>query len=326
MDAVGIEDIEIVVPKCFGETNKDLEEIHGFDPSFIRDKLGIRSRSVLCEGQSPSDLAVLATEKLLRPHEDRLGKIELVIVVTQTSDLYLPHVAAIVHGALMLPKNVMAFDIGLGCSGYVTGLQVAKAVMNSEGFANGLLITVDAYSRIVDKSDRATAPIFGDAATATLLSRRPCYWLGRAVSGTDGSKHKCLIAGRETDNRLRMDGRAIFDFMMREVPTSIEACLRLNGLNIEQIDAFIFHQASRYMLRALSSTLKIDSKRLIEDFADIGNTTSSSIPIALKRVLLNGDHRPEKILLCGFGVGLSWGSTVIIRSEKRGGESEETFG
>ena len=300
--------------------NAELPAYAEDDEAFIRDKLGVTERHLCRDDEMVSDLCVGALEKLIEDGAIRPKDIDALCVVTQTPDYCLPHVSALVQGRLGLRNDIAAFDVGLGCSGYVYGLSLMSSLMAANGMKRGVLITADAYSKIIDPADRNTALIFGDGASATLLSDNAVYQIGRATFNTDGSRYQALIAPgtgthEHTDNCLSMDGRAIFNFMMGEVPKDTEKCLQLNGLTTGDIDQWIFHQASRYMLQALGQRMGIAPEKLIIDIEKTANTTSSTIPIALGRNALNANSLSRHILLSGFGVGLSWASTVLTLSE-----------
>ena len=316
---IGIDHISYAFPDGRAETNDELAATHGFDRDFISRKLGIDTRLKLKKEETVSDLCASAVNRLLEETKVDIQKVECFGVVTQTPDYCLPHTSAIVHSKIGLPKNCAAFDIGLGCSGYVYGLAIMRGLMSTEGLSCGILATADAYSKIMNPQDKATAPLFGDAASATLLRNNGSTSLGRVSFGTDGDKHQSLIARGsgsrpEKSEPLFMDGRAIFNFMMTEVPKSVLDCLEVNNLSINDIDFFVFHQASEYMLKILASRMKIPLSKLVVDMRDIGNTTSSSIPVALQRCVLankNTNNKQSKILLSGFGVGLSWATSVL---------------
>ena len=314
---LGIRDIAYYLPSGV-RTNEEICRTHGFDEAFVSEKLGITTRHVAAADESTADLCTGAARKLLARSGVAPDSVELLIVVTQTPDYCLPHTAALVQESLNMPKSIATFDINLGCSGYIYGLSAAIAFMEANGMTTGVLITGEEYTKIMDPGDRATAPLFGDGAAATLLSHEPLYVVGKSTFGTDGSRHDALIvlgSGTREGARepLHMDGRIIFDFMMSEVPVDITNCLKLNGLNMEDIDAWVFHQASRYMLESLAKRAGIPQDRLVVDIEDVGNTTSSSIPIAVSRRILTMDDPLERIFLSGFGVGLSWASTVLTR-------------
>ncbi len=294
---------------------------HGFDETFVYEKLGIRERRAAGHEEYVSDLAAAAGQRLLEDTGTDARNIGLLVVVTQTPDYCLPHVSAVVADRLGCAPSTAAFDISLGCSGYVYGLQVVSSMMKAQGIDKGLLITAETYSKLVSPADRATAPLFGDGAAATLLSADAVYDLGKFSFGTDGSRHEALIARgsavrRDRVEPLFMDGREIFAFVIGSLPRSIEACLALNDLTRDDIDSWIFHQASRHMVLSLAARLRIPQERCVIDVERIGNTTSSTIPIALETHALETAKRPQRIFLSGFGVGLSWGNTVLtLRTE-----------
>lgn len=314
--AIGIAAIRSFLP---GEpvSNAECVAQHGFDEKFISEKLGISSRHVAAPDQYASDLAIAAARKLLAETDTDPASIGLLVVVTQTPDYCLPHVSALAQAALGLPTQVAAFDINLGCSGYVYGLSIAVSMMRANNLTKGLLITTETYSKLMAPEDRATAPLFGDGAAATLLSDDPLYTLGRFRFGTDGERAEALIARgsavrRDRSEPLYMDGREIFNFVLSEMPPAIQDCLAANGVAADEIDAWVFHQASRHMMQNLATRAKVPPDKLVVEMKDIGNTTSSSIPIALERGVLPRAPRPRRVFISGFGVGLSWASTIIV--------------
>lgn len=287
---------------------------HGFDESFIRGKLGILTRYVATEDEATSDLAAEAGKTVLERTGTRADEIDALIVVTQTPDYQMPHTAALVQRKLGLPTSVASFDMSLGCSGYVYGLAAFIPFMQSAGCKRALLVTADCYSKVGDANDRATAPLFSDAAAATLLSDKPVYRAGKGVFGTDGAGAESLIVkcggsrAPADRSKLFMDGRAIYSFAMSKVPPQVDQCLQANDLRLTDVDCFVFHQANRFMLESLRDRMKLPADKVVIDVADGGNTVGSTIPIALERVL---DRRPRRILISGFGVGLSWATTVL---------------
>lgn len=293
--------------------------LNGFDPSFITEKLGIDQHFELEQGESVSGLAAKAVGAVLDKTKTDPSQVGLLIVVTQTPDYCLPHVSAIVQAAVGIAKEAVVLDVNLGCSGFVIGLATAVSLMEAQKIDVGVLVTVDAYSRIVDPCDRSTAPLFGDGAAATLISKDWLYRPGAYTFGSDGSMHESLIAhgtGSTSEPRrpLFMDGRTIYNFAMSEVPRDVLRCLDLNNEVLETIDSFVFHQANAFMVESIRSHLGIPRQRTILSISDVGNTTSSSIPIALERKVLANAPSPRKVFICGFGVGLSWASTVLYAS------------
>jgi len=286
---------------------------------------------MLFEGETPLGLAHRACEDLFAkaPELDR-NRIKLVVLVTQNPDFRIPHSSALLQRELGLESDVGCFDISLGCSGYVYALSVAKGLMLSEGLADALLVTCDTYSRIIGPHDRDTVGLFGDAATATWLCAHEGAEIGRPDWGTDGAGAENLIvpAGGSArplssldhpevriddaaDVRLHMNGRGIFNFMMTRIPVSLAACRRKNGIGAEDIDYYVLHQASRFLLETLRSKLDIPPAKLPMNIERVGNTVSSSIPLLLAEMGEKGVLRDKTVLISGFGVGLSWASNIL---------------
>ncbi|MSO74219.1 MAG: ketoacyl-ACP synthase III [Alphaproteobacteria bacterium] len=301
--------------------NREIVTRFGFELDFLEKKLGILERPIAAADEAVSDMAVAAGDALFRQVGVRRDQIGLLVVCTQNPDYRLPATANLVQHRLGLSTEIAAFDINQGCSGYIYGLSVAEGMMRAQGIDTALLITSEAYSKVMDPNDRTTVPLFGDAAAATLLRAGGFGQIGRFSFGSDGSGANDLIvrAGGsrapamkiEGSGALSMNGRAIYTFMMRRVPASVRECLVRNGLTLDDIDHFVFHQASRYMVEALAVTMKLDPKRVVIAMENCGNTVSSTIPIALTTLGLGSEMNDKRALLCGFGVGLSWAATVL---------------
>lgn len=331
----GIIDIEYALPSKV-LTNEELEQCFPFwTAEKIYKKTGIRLRHV-AEKETALDLAVEAAEKLLGKSTIDKKDVDCVIYVTQSPEYIMPSSACLLQERLGLDKHIHAFDINLGCSGYIYGLSIAKAFIESCMFANILLVTADTYSKYIHPQDRSTRTIFGDAATATLVGKRG-WSLGECEFGTDGSGSDLFVirAGgmkmpktevmeeeylRDDsvclDNHIYMDGPGIFDFTIREIPDNVARLLEKANLQKGDIDLFVFHQANAFMLDFLRRTLRIDLDKFYMNFSDIGNTVSSSVPIALKRAMQDSImDKVNTVVISGFGVGLSWG-TMILRKEE----------
>jgi 3-oxoacyl-[acyl-carrier-protein] synthase-3 len=316
--------------------NVSLEALYQ-DPKWTASKIlrktGIASRPVAGE-MLVSGLAVGAAEALFTEHEGAKEGIDYLLLCTQSPDYYLPTTACLVQHRLGLPKTVAALDFNLGCSGFVYGLSLAKGLLAGGLARKVLLITAETYSKHIHPHDRSTRTIFGDGAAATLLTEDDIPRIGAFVLGTDGSGGPNLIvpsgamalprsaetAQEETDesgnirskDNLYMNGPEIFSFTLRVVPDMVRQTLALNDLTLDDIDLFVFHQANRFILENLRDKLGIAPDRFIIDVEETGNTVSATIPIALRRALDKG-HLKEghKVLIAGFGVGYSWGATVL---------------
>ncbi|NNC23610.1 ketoacyl-ACP synthase III [Salinisphaera sp. USBA-960] len=336
MSAV-INAIEYVLPA----RTESIEEIATRFPSWplekIAEKTGIRARHIADEDEHSSDFGVAAAERLFEATGAARGDIDFLLVCTQTPDYLTPSTACLIQDRLGLSKAIGALDINLGCSGYIYALGVAKALIESGQAQRLLLITADTYSKFVHPADKSVRALFGDAAAATLMSdsSEPGEQLGPFIYGTDGSGAQDLIVptsgmrGRSapaspqeytdrhgntrTNKNIFMNGRAIMEFTLREVPAAIHQACDKAGVTLADIDAVVPHQASAMVLDGIRRELDLPSERFVVCLNDIGNTVSCSIPIAVKRAFSNGQITAgSRVLLVGFGVGLSWGATTTI--------------
>ena len=294
-----------------------------WDMSKLLEKTGIRTRHIASSDQTASDLAYIAAEQLFCDTQIR-NQIDLLILVTQSPDYLLPTSACILQDRLRLSQNCMAFDINLGCSGFVSALSVAGGLIESGVVNTGLILCADTYSKYIDKHDRACRPIFSDGAAAILIERNAIDSIGPFEFGTDGSGFEHLIVRRSGARDLakaldhprpilEMHGSDVFLFTMRVVPPCIANLLARTGLSMNQIDLFIFHQASKLVIENLIRLMSLDEKKVFVNHEFIGNTVSATIPIALKDAVANGRLTTgQTVVLVGFGVGLSW-SAVLLR-------------
>ena len=301
---LGIENIACYIPEK-KKSNYDLKEKFEIEDDFIENKIGVKYHAVKDEGFKSSDMCVKAFENLQKLCDINLEEIECCIVVTQNPDFNIPHTSAIVHGKLDLPSNCAAFDISLGCSGYVYGLSNIISFMKNNGMKKGLLFTSDQYSDILDQDDKNTALLFGDASTVTLIGEDATYIPVDFSFGTNGKDYKELI----NEDTLYMNGRAVFSFTATTAPKHIKALLEKNKFSDDDIQNYYLHQGSKYIVDTIAKRLKVDTNKVPFDMAEYGNTVSSSIPIILAKDIQN---QPKgKVVLSAFGVGLSWASAII---------------
>jgi 3-oxoacyl-[acyl-carrier-protein] synthase-3 len=303
-------------------SNQDLQlEFPDYNVEKLGKKIGIEERRVCGPNETPIDLAEKACLKLFK--EVDASSIDFLIYCTQSPEYFLPTSACILQDRLNLNKNCGAFDYNLGCSGYVYGLAMAKSFIASGIAKNVLIVTAEAYSKHVDSGDITNRAIFGDAATATFIDKSFTKKIGEFNLGTDGSGAKNIIVkgggvnnnfknSFEKDDRFYMNGPEVFKFTLDNVPLSIEDCLKKNKLEKSEINYFILHQANKYMLNNIRRKLGVEKDIFFNNMINSGNSVSNTIPIALKKALDEGLIKSEdKVLLSGFGVGYSWGSTVI---------------
>lgn len=321
-------------------TNEELEkEYESWSANKIYRKTGIENRHIANE-ETTFEMAVKAAEALFNSSQDIIkDNIDFLLLCTQSPDYFLPTTACLVQERLGLKQTIGALDFNLGCSGYIYGLLLATSLMQAKHVHDVLLLTSEKYCRYINPQDKSTRTIFGDGATATLLSEtQGMATLDAFDWGTDGAGAKNLIvpAGgdalhcssetakeqvdangniRSLDN-LYMNGPEIFTFTLNTVPLTIERVLAKASLTMQDIDFFVFHQANKFMLETLRAKLDIPEEKFIIDMKDYGNTVSSTIPIALENTRMKGlFHNGAKILLAGFGVGYSWGSAILTWKE-----------
>ena len=329
--AVKISKIEYYLPKKI-LSNNDLEkEFPGLNIDKIEKKVGIKERHIVKEDETAFDLALIAGKKILENYDK--DKIDFLLFCTQSTEYYLPSGACILQDKLGLNINIGAFDYNLGCSGFVYGLALAKSLITSKIASNVLLVTSDTLSKYIYYKDKSNKTLFGDAAAATIIEKSEEEQIGEFVLGTDGSGYKNLIIPNgglrnrynpnakeidedsgsiRTDNNLYMNGPEIFNFTIEVVPKLVLQVLEKNKINLEDLDFVIFHQANKYIIEYLRKKIKIPKNKFYINLLTTGNTSSNTIPIGIKESLDNKlIKKGDKVLLVGFGVGYSWGGTII---------------
>nr|MDK2851507.1 3-oxoacyl-[acyl-carrier-protein] synthase [Candidatus Cloacimonadota bacterium] len=303
-------------------SNEDLIAQHPeWNSQKVEKKVGIRNRHIAGSEETALDMAVKAAQKLFNYVDPSL--IDFVLFCTQSPDHLLPTSACIAQDRLGLRTNIGALDFNLGCSGYIYGLALAKSLIESGIAMNILLLTGETYSKYISDSDISNRSIFGDAATATLVTESDNYHIGDFVLGTDGKGAENLIVrniGAKNSFRavgdeypeLYMNGPEIFNFTIDTIPPLVEDVCKKNHLDKDQLDYVILHQANKYIIEFLISTIGLDPSKCHIDMLEYGNTVSNTIPIALKDSWDKGIIKVgDSVLLAGFGVGYSWGSTII---------------
>lgn len=300
--------------------------------------IGVTERRVLPRPYCASDLCVAAAEGLMAQLGWDPSTVEVLVFVSQDADYVLPATACVMQNRLGLPTSAAAFDVPLGCSGYVYGLWIASRLLGGSTATRALVLCGDNATRHLHPDDRSTLPLFGDAGSATALELDPAAAPMPVVIGTDGAgaphifvkaggKRHCLIppvgaGGRvgapdadvaqlERDSRLTLNGAEVFAFTLRAVPPLLRETMAHAGTDVEGIDRFVLHQANAFMLEHLRKKMKAPAEKFVIDMQGFGNTSSASIPLALCHslggTLANGRLR---VLMAGFGVGWSWGGLV----------------
>jgi 3-oxoacyl-[acyl-carrier-protein] synthase III len=317
------------------------EMINSDHPEWSADKIsqktGIYSRSIAGENEFASDLAISAAKNLFDKVSIKPGEFDFLLYCTQSPDYFLPTTACILQDKLGLPNSAGALDYNLGCSGYIYGLSLAKGILKSEQSKRLALITSETYSKYIHPRDKGNKTIFGDAASISVLSDSPGGDISAKIRDfsfyTDGKGFDKLIVKNggirnriapgldefdqegmflRNDSNLYMDGKAIFDFTSFIVPPLIEKVLEKNNLSRNDIDLYVFHQANAFMMQTVRKRCQIPEDKFFIHLKDCGNTVSNTIPIALKEASRqNRINSGMKVLLAGFGVGLSAAACVI---------------
>lgn len=295
-------------------------------------KVGVNARRWAAAGETAGDLAEKAALKLFAEYDVDPQSIDFLLLCTQSPDHFLPSTACILQHRLGIPTTAGALDYNLGCSGCVYGLAMAKSFVDSGLARNVLVLTAETYSKYLHEADKSNRSIFGDGAAACLVSTEGFAEIGQCVLGTDGSGAEHLIVkngaarhpqptgvvstdddGHERyDDYLYMNGSAVFNFTLDVVPALIQQVLAKNMLERDNIDLYVFHQANKFMLNTIRKVCLLPKDKFYVNLSETGNTVSSTVPMALRQNLESGNLVPGmKVMLAGFGVGLSWGGTVL---------------
>lgn len=313
-------------------TNEELvKEFPEWDVDKVYAKVGVRERHIAAEEETAGDLAEKAAKRLFEEYNIDSSSIDFMILCTQSADYLLPSTACILQDRLRIPTSVGALDIDLGCSGCIYGMALAKGLISAGIAVNVLLLTAETYTKYLHPDDKSNRTIFGDGAAACLISKdQGIAEIGDFVLGTDGSGADNLIvksfgarqrsaSGLETidddghtnrEDYLYMNGSAIFNFTLEKVPPMMKGLLAKAGL--QDADYYVFHQANKFMLSTLRKVCGIPKDKFYIDLESTGNTVSSTILIGLKECLKAGRITPGmKVMACGFGVGLSYGATIL---------------
>jgi len=329
-----IKAISYYLPQKTVSNEQLAEEFPEWSVEKITSKIGVNQRHLAAEDETATDMAISAAKRLFDEHRIDKKTIDFVLLCTQSPDYFLPTSSCIIQNELGLPTSCGAVDYNLGCSGFIYGLSIAKGLIAIGVARNVLIITAETYNKHLHYKDKGNRAIFGDAASACLISTDGFAEIKDFSLGTDGRGAENLIvktgafrnksplndltfdsSGNPiSGDYLYMNGGEIFNFTAEVIPVLIKDVLRINHLTRDDIDLYVFHQANKYMINYLRKLLELPKDKFYICLEDTGNTVSSTIPIALyqakKENKLSGN-----ILLAGFGVGYSWGG-VILKMQK----------
>lgn len=314
-------------------TNEELvKEFPEWSGDKVAQKVGVGSRHLAAPQETAGDMAEKAARRLFEESHISPQDIDFLMLCTQSPDYFLPSTACILQNRLGIPTTAGAFDYNLGCSGCIYGIAMAKGLIAAGISKNVLLLTAETYNKYLHPSDKSNRSIFGDGAAACLISTDGIAEIGEFVLGTDGSGAENLIiktgAARHPtptgmkvvdeeghtwyDDYLYMNGSAIFNFTLDNVPMLIDELLKKSQLTKGDIDYYVFHQANKFMLNTIRMVCMLPKEKFYVNLKETGNTVSSTVLIGLKDCLEKGIITPNKrVMITGFGVGLSWGGTVL---------------
>ncbi len=327
-----IKGISYYLPDRVLSNEELLKEFPEWNVEKVALKVGINSRHISGKYETAGDMAEKAARKLFEEYNISPSEIDFLVFCTQSPDYILPSTACILQNKLGIPTSAGAFDYNLGCSGCIYGMAISKGFISAGIAKNVLLLTAETYNKYIHPLDKSNRSIFGDGAAACLISTDGSAKIGNFALGTDGSGANHLIlrtgASRQKkpthkfrkdeeghiwyDDYLYMNGGAIFNFTLDAVPAMMQDILTNNRLDKDNIDYYIFHQANKFMLNTIRKICMLPKERFYIDLTNTGNTVSSTVLIGLKECLNNKIIKSgDKVMIAGFGVGLSWGGTIL---------------
>lgn len=330
---IRIAGISAAVPRK-KEHNADYQWISRKEREQLIKNIGVETRHVADKGTTTADLCVIATDDLLNRLKWDKSEIDLLVLVSQSRDYLVPTTACIIQDRLGLPHSCLAFDIGLGCSGYVYGLATVAGMMQSRTIRKALLMVGDISTLTTSYKDKSTFPLFGDTGTVTALEYRPGAPAMDFNLQTDGSGYQALMIKdggarnrlsrksfefkqvskgiHRTRLHLELDGIAVFNFSLREVVPNIQTLLKHTGKSLPDVDYLVFHQANRLINETLRKMLRLEAEKVPYSLREYGNTSGASVPLTMCAALREPlSEKPLQLLLSAFGVGLSWGSALV---------------
>lgn len=333
-DNIGILGIAGAVPKKVINNYEYTEYFKKEDVKDVVDKIGVYERRFAPDSMCSSDLCYAAADKLLSDMNIDREEIDLLIFISQTPDYRMPSTSFLLQNRLGLSSSTMVFDISIGCSGFIYGLSVVYSLMQNSGFRKALLLNGETRSKVYSPKDRKTAFLFGDGGAATLISNDKKFPSSYFSLNSDGSRESLIkidaggYRNPSSEDTLKervvdeygnirnqeqgyMNGADVFNFVLREIPKDIKKVLAYSSLEKCDIDYFVFHQANSFINNFLAKKLKLEKEKIPSSVEKYGNTSSVSIPLTIVSELKNNLEEEKRMLISGFGVGMSWASAVF---------------
>lgn len=332
---MGITAMAACVPKnVIDNYHYDLDIWSEEEVKKVVDKVGVKERRFADKDTCSSDLCFAAAEKLISDNNIDRGEIDLVVFLSQTPDYRMPATSILLQDRLKLPMSTMAFDISLGCAGFISALSIVYAMMQNHGFRKALLLDGETRSKVYSRKDRREAFIFGDAGIAALIERSEKFGESHFSINSDGSRGNLIMipAGGyrkmssvetlqekvvdeygniRSEEQGQMNGADVFNFVIVEIPKDIKRLLAHTGEDIQSLDYYVFHQANSFINNYIAKKMKLDKERIPWTIQKYGNTSSVSVPLTIISELKDKLSSDKKILMSAFGVGMAWASAIV---------------
>lgn len=329
---IAVTGISSAVPKTIVQLDAFHEVFGQSVVAKFRKMTGVQQYRKAAALQTASDLGFVAAQKLIAAKQVEKDEIGIIVFVSKTPDYRVPATACVLHKRLELPKDCMAFDINLGCSGFVYGIQVVCSLLESLNTKYGLLIAGDTTTKVVSNQDKSVAMLFGDGTSATIFEKRDHADPIKVQTKSDGNGFKAIMipAGGfrfhhvpeeprvwedgnvRSDYDLYVNGTEVFNFTVSEIPKMVQEYMKEHQLQADAFDCFVFHQANEFMLKQIIKKAKLPAEKVPINIAKYGNTSGNSIPLVLADIYGASEAHAMRVFACGFGVGLSWGLADFI--------------
>lgn len=332
---VGIKALAACVPnRVIDNYHYDLDIWPEEEVKKVVDKVGVAERRFVDDDTCASDLCFAAAERLIADNNIDKSEINLLVFLSQTPDYRMPATSILLQDRLGLPMSTMAFDISLGCSGFISALSIVYSMMQNNGFRKALLLNGETRSKVYSRKDRREAFIFGDAGVAALIERDERFGESHFSLNSDGSRGELIMipgggyrhmssaetikekvvdeyGNVRTDEQGRMNGADVFNFVIVEVPKDIKRLLAATGEDIQKLDYYVFHQANAFINNYIAKKMKLDKERIPWTIQKYGNTSSVSVPLTIASELKNKMAGEKRLLLSAFGVGMAWATAIV---------------
>lgn len=331
---VGISAMAACVPSRVIDNYRYTEYFPEEEVKKVVDKIGVYERRFADDNTCASDLCYAAAEKLIEDNHINREEIDLLVFVSQTADYRMPATSILLQNRLGLPMSTIAFDVNLGCSGFLYGLSIVYSFMERSGLRKALLLDGETRSKVYSPKDRQAAFIFGDAGVAALIERDEKFGESYFSLNSDGSRGELIMipgggyrnmssmetlkekvvdeyGNIRTDEHGYMKGGDVFNFVIIEIPKDIKRLFAESSKNIADMDYYIFHQANNFINSYIAKKMKLDTTKIPSTIHKYGNTSSVSVPLTIVSELKDGLVGQKQLMLSAFGVGLTWATAIV---------------